>query len=224
MKKIIDDSVLDIVTFPNGFVFAKREETPGGAARAAFYCYNIRTKKIDAVRRSAYLQCKFGEKYEEIAKLIGNFIFCESVRMPNTGETVVLTPDSRMFYINKEGKLIWEEQLCYRESSVQGLALDGNCVWCVVPEKAAVVRFSPSVKKVYIRIGGNETTTFTDPVGVSKFKDDLYISCGESKKIRKIDFETYSVKDYKIFDEPVYKYYRIYDKEFALLKSGLYML
>lgn len=224
MKKIVDSNVLDIVLFPSGFVFAKREETPGGGARAAFYCYNVRTKKIEAVRRSAYLQCKFGENYEEISKLVGNFIFCDCVKMPNTGEIVVLTPDSKMYYISKDGSLIWNEELCYRDSSVKGLAADDNCVWCVVPEKSAVVRFSPSVKKVYIRIGGSETSTFSDPTDVSKSGNNLYISCGSSKKIRKIDFQTYSVRDHKIFDEPVHKYFKIYDKEFALLDSGLYML
>ncbi|MBQ6624296.1 MAG: hypothetical protein IIX39_00560 [Clostridia bacterium] len=224
MKKIVDSSVLNIVTFPSGFVFAKKEETPDGTTRAAFYCYNAMTKKIEAVRRSAYLQCKFGENFEKVVDIIGNFIFCDCVRMPNTGEIVVLTPDSKMFYISKEGELIWNEELCYRDSYVQSLAVDDNCVWCAVPEKSSVVRFSPSVKKVYLRVGGAETPTFSDPIGVSKYANNLYVSCGESKKIRKIDFQTYSVKDYKVFDEPVYKYYRIYEKEFALLKSGLYML
>lgn len=224
MKKIIDSSVLDIVTFPSGFVFAKRQEFEDGSARAAFYCYNAITQKMEAVRRSAYLQCKFGENYDEIVKIIGNFIFCDCVRMSNTGEVVVLTPDSKMFYISKDGRLIWNEELCYRQSSVRDLSADDNCVWCAVPEKSCVVRFSPSVKKVYIKVGGVETSTFSDPIGVSKYMNSLYVSCGDSKKVRKIDFQTYCVKDYKVFDEPVYKYYRIHDKEFVRLKSGLYML
>lgn len=224
MKRIVDDSVLDIVPFPNGFVFARKEITPGGSARASFCCYNTVSGKMEAVKRSAYLQCKFGESYEEIVRIIGNFIFCETVHMPNTGEIVVLTPDSKMYFITRDGTLIWNEELCYRDSRVMGLAADGNCVWCVVPDKSAVVRFSPSVKKVYIRIGGSETSTFSSPVGVSKYGDNIYISCGESKRIRKIDFQTYSVKDYKIFDESVLKYYRNHDREFALLESGFYML
>lgn len=223
MKKIVDNSVLDVVAFPSGFVFAKREESPEGSI-AAFYCYNVAAKKMEAVRRSAYLQCKFGENYEQIAKTVGNFIFCDCVRMPNTGEVVVLTPDSKMFYISGDGQLIWNEQLCYRDAPVRDLCVDDNCVWCAVPDKASVVRFSPSVKKVYIRVGGTQTPTFSEPVGVSRYGNSLYVSCGTSNKIRKIDFQTYSVKDYKVFDEPVYKYYKIYDKEFALLESGLYML
>ena len=224
MKKIVDNSVLDIVTFPSGFVYAKSEIGPNGNRIAAFYCYNVLAKKVEAVRRSAYLQCKFGENFEEIIKIIGNFVFCTCVRMPNTGELVVLTPDSKMYYISSDGKLIWNEELCYRDSSVKDVTLDDNCVWCAVPEKSSVVRFSPSVKKVYIRVGGTETPTFSNPIGVSKYGDFLYVSCGDSKKIRKIDFQTYSVKDYRVFDEPVHKYYRISNKEFVLLDSGLYML
>lgn len=223
MKKIVDSSVLDVVTFPSGFVFAKKEDSPQGS-RASFYCYNVLTRKMEAVRLSAYLQCKFGENYEKIVKIVGNYIFCDCVRMANTGEIVVLTPDSKMFYISKDGELIWNEELCYRDAQVRDLTADGNCVWCAVPDKASVVRFSPSVKKVYIRVGGAETATFSDPVGVSRYSNDLYVSCGGSNKIRRIDFQTYSVKDYRVFDEPVYKYYRINDKEFARLESGLYML
>lgn len=136
----------------------------------------------------------------------------------------MLTPDSKMFYISKEGELIWNEELCYRDSTVKGVTADGYCVWCAVPEKSSAVRFLPSVKKVYLRIGGTETSTFSDPVGVSKYANDLYVSYGESNKVRRIDFQTYSVKDYRVFDEPVYKYYRVHDKEFVLLESGLYML
>lgn len=223
MKKIVDSSVLDVVAFPSGFVFAKREESPEGT-RAAFYCYNVVTRKMEAVRRSAYLQCKFGENFEKTVKLVGNFIFCDCVRMPNTGEVVVLTPDSKMFYISKDGELIWNEELCYRDAPVRGLAADDNCVWCAVPDKASVVRFSPSVKKVYIRVGGTETSTFSEPVGVIKYANGLYVSCGGMNKIRRIDFQTYSVRDYKVFDEPVYEFYKIHDKEFARLESGLYML
>ncbi|MBQ7579712.1 MAG: hypothetical protein IJU39_00195 [Clostridia bacterium] len=223
MKRIVDSSVLDVVAFPSGFVFAKKEESPEGA-RAAFYCYNVVTKKMEAVRRSAYLQCKFGENFEKIVGIVGNFIFCDCVRMPNTGEVVVLTEDSKMFYISAQGELIWNEELCYRDAPVRDLTVDDNCVWCAVPDKSSVVRFSPSVKKVYIRVGGAETRTFSNPVGVSKYANDLYVSCGELNKIRRIDFQTYSVKDYKIFDEPVFKYYKIHDREFARLESGLYML
>mgnify|MGYP006932857842 CR=1 FL=1 len=45
-----------------------------------------------------------------------------------------------------------------------------------------------------------------------------------AKKIRKIDLQTYSIKDYKIFDEPVRKFFRVLGKEYVLLDSGFYML
>lgn len=224
MKKIVDDSIIDIVPFTYGFVYAKKETDEGGSTRAAFYCYNAQTRKVEAVRRTGYLHTKFGENFEKIAKEIGNFIFCDAVTLPVGGETVILTPQSKMYVFDKDGNTQCEENLCYRDSPVKGLAADDDCVWFVVPEKKSIVRFSPTAIKVYTRIGGNETSTFEDPVGVSKIGNFLFISCAESKKIRKIDLQTYSIKDYRIFDEPVYKFFRVLGKEYVLLKSGFYML
>ncbi|MBE6783266.1 MAG: hypothetical protein E7536_04575 [Ruminococcaceae bacterium] len=224
MKKIVDDSIIDIVPFTYGFVYAKKETDENGNIRAAFYCFNAQTQKVEAVRRSGYLHTKFGENFEKISQIVGNFIFCDCATLPTTGETVALFPESKMYFIDNDGSLIWDEELCYRESPVKGLAADDDCVWCVVPEKNAIVRFSPSAKKVYIRIGGNESTTFDDPVGVSKVGNSLFVCCGKSKKIRKIDLQTYSIKDYRMFDEGVYKYFRVLGKEYVLLKSGFYML
>ena len=224
LKKIVDDSIIDIVPFTYGFVYAKKETDENGNVRAAFYCFNAQTQKVEAVRRSGYLHTKFGENFEKISQIVGNFIFCDCATLPTTGETVALFPESKMYFIDNDGSLIWDEELCYRESPVKGLAADDDCVWCVVPEKNAIVRFSPGAKKVYIRIGGNESTTFDDPVGVSKVGNALFVCCGNSKKIRKIDLQTYSIKDYRMFDEAVYKYFRVLGKEYVLLKSGFYML
>ncbi len=224
MKKIVDDSIIDIVPFTYGFVYAKKETDENGNIRAAFYCFNAQTQKVEAVRRSGYLHTKFGEHFEKIASHVGNFIFCDCVQLPATQETVALFPESKMYFIDSEGSPIWSEDLCYRESPVKGLAADEDCVWCVVPEKNAIVRFSPSARKIYIRIGGNESTTFEDPVGVSKIGNTLYVCCAAPKKIRRIDLQTYSVKDYRMFDEPVYKYFKVLGREFVLLKSGFYMI
>ncbi len=224
MKKIVDESILDIIPFTYGFVYAKKETDASGNSRAAFYCYNAQTKKVEAVRRSGYLHTKFGENFEKIAEKIGNFIFCDAVNLPVGGTEVVLFPESKMCVLDENGDTVWEEELCYRESPVRGLTPDDDCVWFVVPEKNSIVRFSPTARKVYTRIGGNETTTFVDPVGVSKIGNFLYVSCAESKKIRKIDLQTYSIKDYKVFDEEVYKYFKLLGKEYVLLKSGFYML
>lgn len=223
MKKIVDDSILDIVPFTYGFVYAKKEVDESGNARAAFYCYNAQSKKVEAVRRTGYLHTKFGDNFEKIVQSVPNFIFCDAVQLRN-GQSVILSSESKMHVFDKDGNTEWAENLCYRDSLVRGLAADDDCIWFVVPEKNSIVRFSATAQKVYTRIGGNETTTFDDPVGVTKSGPFLYISCGKSKKIRKIDMQTYSIKDYRVFEEPVLKFFRILGKEYVLLKSGFYML
>ena len=44
------------------------------------------------------------------------------------------------------------------------------------------------------------------------------------RKVRKINLNDYSVSDFRIFDEPVYKYLRSCGKEIVVLESGVYVI
>ena len=52
----------------------------------------------------------------------------------------------------------------------------------------------------------------------------LYICNQSSKKIRTLNIQTNSVRDYRVFNEKVYKYINVMGREFVWLKSGLYIL
>ena len=52
----------------------------------------------------------------------------------------------------------------------------------------------------------------------------MFICNVDSKKVRTISLKDYSVNDFRIFDEPVYKYLRSCGKEIVVLESGVYVL
>ena len=52
----------------------------------------------------------------------------------------------------------------------------------------------------------------------------LYICNQASKKIRTLNITTNSVRDYRVFNEKVYKYINVASREFVWLQSGLYLL
>ena len=75
-----------------------------------------------------------------------------------------------------------------------------------------------------MRIGSKDSTSFNNPVSISKYGNELFICNKGSNKVRTINLNDYSVNDFRIFDEPVYKYLRSCGKEIVLLESGVYVL
>ena len=83
---------------------------------------------------------------------------------------------------------------------------------------------SISHKKFSMRIGSKDSTSFNNPVSISKYDNELFICNKGSNKVRTINLKDYSVNDFRIFDEPVYKYLRSCGKEIVVLESGVYVL
>ena len=75
-----------------------------------------------------------------------------------------------------------------------------------------------------MRIGGDKSNTFDEPIAVAEYDGFLYISNPGANNIKRVSLEDYTVELYKQFDEAVYKYIKIEDKEFAVLDSGVYLL
>ena len=222
MHKIVD-SVYDIIAFSNGIIFTQKTVLENSAVKVNFFGYDIKRMQNTPVTKSVYLLNKFGAEYKKIAEQLGDYVSCDADIMPSkhsvvvydTGETGIFSP---------EGDMIWSCDLNYQGSEVNGVAVDGNQFWCVVPDKNCVVCYSTAYKKFSMRLGSAESTSFQNPVSLSKYDDVLYICNKDSRKVRTINLKDYSVSDYRIFDEPVYKYLRSCGKEIVVLESGVYVL
>ena len=112
----------------------------------------------------------------------------------------------------------------YHGHPVQGVASDGNQIWCAVPEQNAIISYSIAHKTFYMRIGGETSTAFDCPVSVSKYENELFVCNMGSCKIRTVDLKNFSVHDFRTFDEPVLRYIRTCGKEIVHLDSGIYIL
>ena len=129
-----------------------------------------------------------------------------------------------MTFFDTDGTVAWSGELIYQDSPTKDIALDDTCFWSTVPEKNAIIRYSPVEKRVLLRIGGGSSTAFSEPVSITKIDNKLYICNKGNNKIRTIRLEDYAVKDYAVFNEPVYKFFKVGDKEYALLDSGIYCI
>ena len=117
-----------------------------------------------------------------------------------------------------------ERGFIYHDSPVQGVAADGPLIWCTVPEQNAIINYSVTHKKFSLRIGGDSSTAFDNPYSLSIYGNELFICNAGSCKIRTINLKDFSVNDFRLFDEPIYRYLRVCGREIAVLESGVYIL
>lgn len=223
MKKLMDIDIVDIIPFSKGIIVARKDVMPSGNTKISFFTYDVKLERPTASTRGAYLLNKFGENYEKIAEQLSDFIFCDAAALPNKHIAVAYS-SGELGLFNDKGELYWTGDLQYRDYPISGVAPEGKYIWCVVPENNCIVRYCPNTGKIVLRIGGDSSTAFLNPVSISVYDNKLYICNYESCKIRTVDLKDYTVADYKTFEEPVYRYIKTNDRELVELESGVYML
>ncbi len=222
MQKIVD-SVYDIIAFSNGIIYTKKSVLENGAVKVNFYGYDIKRMQDTPVTKSVYLLNKYGAEYNKIAEQLGDYVSCDADIMPSK-HTVVVYDSGESGMFSPTGDMVWSSDLNYQGCEINGVAADGRQFWSVVPNKNCVVSYSISHKKFSMRIGSPESTSFQHPVSITKYDNELFVCNTESRKVRTINLNDFSVNDFRIFDEPVYKYLRSCGKEIVVLESGVYVL
>lgn len=221
MKRILNVNVTDIVPFSGGLIFVKSDKTADGASKVSFFSYDSSSVEITTVTKSVYLLNKFGMAYEKISSRLGDFISCETVKLPNH-HTIIIYPTGEMGHFDDKGRVLKTGDLYYNNAPARDAAFDGSCIWCAIPQRNAVIRYSIANQKIVMRIGGDDNTAFNMPISVSFYDDSVYVCNKSACEIRKININTLDVTDYMEFDEPVNKYFRFKDKEIVVLESGIY--
>lgn len=223
MKSVFSGEILNITPFKKGFVFAAKGTNSDGKLVANFYGYDAVNDRFTHIKKSVFLKVKFGFEYEDIAAQLGDYVSCDVGFLPD-GKVMAVFPSGEYNVFNSDGSLNVSSQLSYHGSSVCDIAVDGQYIWCAVPDENAIVKYSPREGRILLRVGGGETTAFEKPCAVTLDGNTLYICNLASRKIRTLNIQTNTVRDYRVFTEKVYKYISVMGKEFVWLKSGLYVL
>ena len=137
---------------------------------------------------------------------------------------MAIFPNGEYHIFNTDGTVNISSLLTYHGSSVCDIAVDGNYIWCAVPNENAIIKYSPREGRILLRVGGGETTAFERPSSLCMLGGNLYICNQASYKVRVLNVQTNSIRDYRVFNEKVYKYINVGGREFVWLKSGLYRL
>ena len=166
---------------------------------------------------------KFGENGTVIARALGDFVTCTIISL--SGNTTAASySDGTLKIIDSSGETIRENKVEYLDNPACSPAQNGMDLWFAVPDSNAIINYSVKHDRIEFRIGSPKEKAFCHPVDVSVYDNKLFICNANSYKIRAIDFTNYNVTDYCVFNEPVSKYFRVKDTEYAVMRSGVYSL
>lgn len=223
MIKVVSLDILDLVGFSSGVLFVLKENQNSETVKVSFYSFDLETKSIATVTKNAYLLTKFGSSFAPIAKQLGDYVSCDVAKLWN-GDTFVIYSTGEIGIFDTQGNITKTGDLTYKGFPARDVAADKNYIWCAVTEQNLIIKYSVLQNRVIMRIGGDETETFSSPVSVAEYDGYLYVCNKDSGKIVRVNLETYNVEDYKVFDEAVYKYIKVDESEFVILDSGVYLL
>ncbi len=223
MQKLFNADLLDIMPVERGFVYACKETMPDGEEAIAFYIYNQEIDIFEKIPVLTYINAKFGENGPKIAHALGDFVTCSIVNL--SGNIIAASySDGTLKIVSNNGELIAENKVEYLGNPACSPSSNGMDLWFAVPDSNAIINYSVKHDRIEFRIGSPKEKAFCHPVDVSVYDNKLFICNANSYKIRTIGFDNYNVADYCIFNEPVTKYFRVKDTEYAVMHSGVYSL
>lgn len=222
MRKLIEADLIDIFPTECGFIYLARETLSNGEPTGVFHIYNQDEEKFYQTDVFEYIDEKFGPDGKNIASQLGDYATCKVTTLFD-GSLFAVYPDGS-FKIVRDGRLTDVDELIYLGAPACCPVANGRDVWLAVPDVNAVINYSVEHSRVELRIGGPNTKAFTHPVDLKIYNNKLYICNEYSYKIRSISLGTYNVEDYRIFNEEIKSYFRSGEKEYAVLKSGIYLL
>ena len=222
MRKLVEADILDILPCEDGFIYLSRETLTGGNVAGVIHRYNRSDDRLSQATITDYIEVKFGIDGQIIAKELVDFITCKTATL-HDGATLAVYPDGS-YKIVRNGKLTDVDELIYLSAPACSPAVTGRDVWFAVPDVNAVINYSIEHGRVDLRIGGPATKAFCHPIDLKIYANRLYICNEYSYKIRCIKLDSYTVEDYRTFNEEVKCFFRSGENEYVQLKSGIYLL
>lgn len=222
MQKIFNVDLLDIFQTEKGFIYACKEKVDNGEA-VAFFEYNKDIDVFDKISINYYISSKFGKNGFIIAKALGDFVRCD-LRKVSSYQNSASYSDGKTFIYDNNGLIIDSFTVTHNNHPACGPAVYKGDLWYAVPEENAIIKYSVNHKRTEMRIGSVKEKAFSHPVSIERFDDTLYICNSNSFQIKTLDLNTFDVNDLYVFNEPVFKYFRLKDTEYVILNSGVYSL
>lgn len=223
MKKLFGPGAFYMLPASNGFVFAAQQGEYDNKAVVVYRKYDLESGEVNAVTRNVYLLTKFGNHFESLGFSPPEYI--QSITAFSSDYALAIArPDGSGMCMDINGTVQWKGDLLYREEPAVSLTSEADGFWAVYPGSGALIRYLFTNLRQDLRIGGGQTPTFEQPESVWPSDNNLLVCSVGGHKIYDIDLKTFSMRDYCLFDEPVYQYMKIGFHEIVRLASGIYQI
>ena len=223
MKKIYDKSAMAILPYNDNIVFVAAEKQLDDKFIVSYKMYDFQNYQVTQVRRSAYLEAKFGDEFLYFSKMFPDFINYKCAKLPD-GRLISLYPNGDAAMFDNNYDIVWEGALKYRNSGPAGVACVDNSIWVSFPDGDTILRYNAATMREELRIGSQRDNAFSKPRGLWAAGKNLIVCNSAGKCIESVDTSSYVVEKYAQFDEPVYQYVKCGMFEVVLLDSGIYLL
>ena len=224
MIKVFDETALDILPLPNGFIVSCRRavDENSGKMVVGYNLVSFEKGTMNAVTRNVYLLAKFGQYYERIEAALENPFYWNVAQLPNDKQLCVY-PDGSARMFDTEARLLWNGEFKYGECGAADVVFLNRDIWCSFPEEKCVARFDPTNMRQTLRIG-DMSSKFGKPCGLFAEGGTIYVCDSELGKVWTVDTESYTVSEYAEFLEPVYQFLKIDGVVLVRLESGVYKI
>ena len=162
MQRILNADIVDITPIDGGFIYAEKKMLENGSCRVSFYSYDCETSISTPITRGEYVSCKFGQNGSRIADELGQkgeFIFAQPTRFFNNC-TVTLDRAGTFSLFTPEGSCVRRYEFTYQGAPACNPVAYEKSLWCVVPERDAIINYSIDEARVLLRIGGGAQSAF----------------------------------------------------------------
>ena len=223
MKQIFSGEVFEAIPGSSGMVFSyRRGNTEDGDVILGFKMLNFESGAVDDVAKNVYLLAKFGTNYSAVLRHCTNYVTAKAL-MLSEGKVFLLNLDGSAYLIDGDGEPLWSGQLKYKGRVPGTLAIHNNSLWGTFYDLDALVRFNLSTLRDEIRIG-KKGGMLQNPKGLFIEDNTAYVCSYTGNKTVKIDLSLFTAETLYTFNMPISSYIRAKNREYALLKSGLYEL
>ena len=222
MERISEHKALSLLALPNGFLYAYCIEELEDQMTVGYQMVSFDTGLVSNVSKSIYMLTKFGADYKHFEKNLKNYLTCSTVLLDG-GRVFVTEKDGTAYIFGNSETPLWEGKLLYKNTAPSDVAFSDGCIWAAYRDESTFIRYNATTLRQELRIGGG-SSPIKNPENIFCGGNKIFVSCGDTKEIWKLDVKNFETEKYFEFEESI-RCYKFIDKyEIAVLDSGIYLI
>ena len=201
MKPIFEGEVYEILPLPKGIMFSYCKEHTDNKINVSYKMVSFDDGHITDITKNVFLGEKFGNNYQEIIPKCEHYITDRVITLPS-GKLLIHSRNGIIKLIDTFAEVVWQGILTYRDTNASDIVIYKNSLWACFKDCDILLRYNLTSMREELRIGGNKTP-FKKPRRMFLDGEEVFVCNMESKKVSRVNLESYTVTDELEFEEEV---------------------